>query len=92
MTNKTSENKQLSGKLEFTARITMPDGRVIEKKIEADGGVPADGEMDFHTIDGFRLSFDRYEKAILQARDKACKELTDEYMKELSKKKKDNKK
>lgn len=82
-----SEKKQLSAKLEFTARITLPDGRVIEKVIEADGGVPSADEMDFHTLDGFRQSFDRYEKAILKARDKACKELTDEYMNELSKKK-----
>ena len=50
--------EQLSAKLEFTARITLPDGTVIEKVIEADGGIPSAEEMDFHTLDGFRRSPD----------------------------------
>ena len=87
-----AEKKQLSAKLEVTARITLPDGRVIEKVVEADGGVPSAEEMDFHTLDGFRQSFDRYEKAIIQARNRVCKDLSDEYMSELSKKTKGGRK
>lgn len=86
-----AEKKQLSAKLEFTARITLPDGRVIEKSIEADGGVPSAEEMDFYTLDGFRESYALYERAAIDARDRVCKELTDEYINELSKKTKDKK-
>lgn len=64
MSNKNipTEKEQLSAKLEFTARITLPDGTVIEKVIEADGGIPSAEEMDFHTLNGFRQSFDKYER------------------------------
>lgn len=84
--NTPAGKEQLSAKLEFTARITLPDGTVIEKVIEADGGIPSAEEMDFHTLDGFRRSFDKYERAAIDARNRVCKELTDDYVKELSKK------
>ena len=83
--------EQLSAKLEFTARITLPDGTVIEKVIEVDGGIPSAEKMDFHTLDGFRRSFYKYERAARDARKRVCKELTNEYVKELSKKTKSKK-
>lgn len=52
--SKQQENKNtLGAQMEFIARITMPDGTVIEKKVSADGGIPSAEEMDLGSVDGF---------------------------------------
>ena len=57
--SKQQENKNtLGAQMEFIARITMPDGTVIEKKVSADGGIPSAEEMDLGSVDGFLKSFD----------------------------------
>ena len=87
--SKQQENKNtLGAQTEFIARITMPDGTVIEKKVSADGGIPSAEEMDLGSVDGFLKSFDKYERAAIKARNEICNEITDSYLKELAKKKK----
>jgi len=73
-------------KLEFIARITMPDGKVIERSVEADGGIPTPDGFDMSTKQGFLESFDTYEKAAIEARNRAAEEITEEYLAEVSKK------
>ena len=73
-------------KLEFIARITTPDGKVIERKVEAEGGIPTLDDFDMSSKRGFLESFDAYEKAALEARNKVGEEITAEYLAEVSKK------
>jgi hypothetical protein len=73
-------------KLEFIARITTPEGKVIERKVEAIDGIPAPDDFDFSTKEGFLTTFDDYEKATLEARNRIAEEITDEYLGEASKK------
>jgi len=73
-------------KLEFIARITTPDGKVIERIVEADGTIPTPDDFDMSSKQGFLESFDAYEKAALEARNKAGEEITAEYLAEVSKK------
>jgi hypothetical protein len=79
-------------KLEFIARITTPDGKVIERTVEADGGIPTLDDFDMSSKMGFLESFDAYEKAALAARNKVCEEITAEYLAEVSKKNEKKKK
>ena len=73
-------------KLEFIARITTPDGKVIERLVEAEDGIPMPDDFDLSTKKGFLESFDAYEKSALAARNKAGEEITAEYLSEVSKK------
>lgn len=82
--DKESKNKERA-QLEFVARIKMPDGSVIEKTVMAEGGIPTLDDLDVHTIEGFRRSFDDYERAALKARNKIGEEITQEYYNELKK-------
>jgi len=73
-------------KLEFIARITTPDGKVIERTVEADGGIPTLDDFDMSSKEGFLKSFDAYEKSALEARNRVGEEITTEYLSEVSKK------
>lgn len=73
-------------KLEFIARITTTDGNVIEKSVEAAGGIPAPDDFDTTTKEGFLASFDAFEKATLEARNKIGEAITEEYLGDVSKK------
>lgn len=73
--------------MEFVARIELDDGTVIERTVPVEGGIPGRGEMDFSSIDAVIRSFDAYESGAIKASDKLRKDIADEYMKELSKKK-----
>ena len=73
-------------KLEFIARITTPDGKVIEKKVEATDGIPAPDDLDFSTKEGFLTSFDAFEKVTLEARNRIGEEISEEYLEEAAKK------
>ena len=72
--------------LEFVARITMPDGSVIERKVDADDGIPAPDDFDTSSKDGFLESFDILEKVTLEARNKIAEDITEAYLEEVSKK------
>jgi hypothetical protein len=80
------EKPMYKAKLEFVARITMPDGRVIEKTVEASEGIPAPDDFDISTKEGFLASFDAFEKVTLDARNKIGDAISEEYMGEVSKK------
>ncbi len=73
-------------KLEFIARITTPDGKVIERKVDAPGGIPTPEDFDMSSKKGFLDSFDAYEKAANNARNQICEDITLEYLAEVSKK------
>lgn len=72
--------------MEFVARITMQDGTVIERKVEADGGIPDSKDIDVHTLDGFLDGFDEYERATVKARNQIGEAITQGYLDELKKK------
>jgi hypothetical protein len=73
-------------KLEFVAKITLPDGKVIECKVDADDGIPAPDDFDTSSKNGFLESFDVLEKVTLEARNKIASDITEAYLEELSKK------
>lgn len=73
-------------KLEFVARITLPDGTVIERTVEGTNGIPTPDDFDVDTKDGFLDSFDACEKVALEARNKIGTEIMQGYMEEVSKK------
>ncbi len=74
-------------KLEFIARITTPDGKIIERAVEALEGIPTPDGFDMSSKHGFLESFDAYEQAALKARNQICEDITQEYLAEVSKKK-----
>ena len=73
-------------KLEFTAKITMQDGKVIERRIDADDGIPAPEDFDTSSKEGFLESFDILENVALGARNKIAEAITEAYLEEVSKK------
>ena len=80
------KNKMDKVKLEFIAKITMPDGKVIERVVAADDKIPAPDDFDISSKDGFLESFDVFEKVTLEARNKTAKDITEAYLEEVSKK------
>ena len=82
------KNKMDKSKLEFIARITMPDGKVIERRVDADDRIPAPDDFDISSKEGFLESFDVLEKVTLEARNKIAEDITAAYLEELSKKNK----
>jgi|GEM_PF-1036839 len=81
-----SVDKMDKVKLEFVAKITMPDGKVIERKVDADDSIPAPDDFDTSSKDGFLVSFDIWEKAAIEARNKIAADITEAYLEEVSKK------
>ena len=75
-----------SPKVEITARITMPDGQVIEGIALGSGDIPLPENFDNSTREGFLRDFDALESSIISARDKATSSLAENYLKEVSKK------
>ena len=73
-------------KLEFVAKITMPDGKIIERTVLADDVIPAPNDFDTSSKDGFLESFDVLEKAALKARNTIASDITEAYLEEVSKK------
>ena len=73
-------------KLEFVARITMPGGKVIERRVDADDGIPSPDDFDTSSKGGFLESFDALEKVTLDARNRIAKDIADAYLEEVSKK------
>ena len=73
-------------KLEIVAKITMPDGTVIERSVDASNAIPTPDEFDTSSKDGFLESFDILENAVLDARNKIGEDITEAYLEEMSKK------
>jgi len=80
------KNKMDKVKLEFIARVTMPDGKVIERRVDADDKIPAPDDFDTSSKDGFLESFDILEKVTLEARNKIADDIAEAYLEEVSKK------
>ena len=81
------EAVEFGAKVECIIRVTLSDGTVIERKSEAPGGVPDRGEMDLGSIEGVMRSFGDFEQASIETCGKTLNDVADEYMKEMSKKK-----
>lgn len=71
-------------KIEFTATITTPDGKVITKKVVED--IPSIDEYDPSDLDKFMSSFDEYEQRTIKARNTVSKEITQAWFNEQAKK------
>lgn len=69
-------------KIEFTAKITTPDGREILKRIVEE--IPDD--INLEDMDGFLDDFDRYERTALKARNSICEDITQAWLDEQAKK------
>jgi hypothetical protein len=83
--------KNTKGKvrLEFVARITMPDGKVIERQVDADNKIPAPDDFDTSSKNGFLESFDILEQVTLAARNRVAHDITEAFLAEVSKKNKE---
>jgi hypothetical protein len=81
-----AKNNMENVTLEFVARLTMPDGKVIERRVDADEGIPAPEDFDTTSKDSFLESFDTLEKLTLEARNKIAVDITEAYLEEVSKK------
>ena len=71
--------------MEINVTIKDADGNIVVKPITVETGVP--DFDDFTGPDKFREEFNVYEKAVLRARNEAAEKATEEYLAELSKKK-----
>ena len=85
MENNKEQASANGAKLDLVARITLPDGRVVEKKVEAVGGIPAPEEFDTSDRDGFLATYDRFERSVIDARDRLSKSIGETISDELKK-------
>jgi len=83
--------KDNKAKIEFIARITTADGRVIETTAEAPEGIPDLTDFDLSTEEGFLRDFDSLEQGLLAAGRQVEKQLASEYLEEASKKNRSDK-
>lgn len=83
MTNHPDDKKPV---VEYTAKITLPNGEVIEKSVSAMGDFPSLEEFDLSTREGFLQDFDQFEKAVLEASRKLNGEISREFLDASSKK------
>lgn len=72
-------------KMEIIIKIKNDDGSETIEPVIIDTEIPEYEE--FKGSDNFRETFDKYEKAVLKARNAAAEIATQEYLTELSKKK-----
>lgn len=73
-------------KLEFVARITTEDGKVIERRVETSEGIIPSEEINREDLHAFLSQFDKYEKSALSARNRICDEITQAWLEEQVKK------
>ena len=71
-------------KIEFTATITTPDGKVITKKVVEN--IPSIDEYDPSDLDKFMPTFDKHERQTVKARNAIGKEITQARFDEQAKK------
>ena len=72
--------------VEYTARITLPNGEVVEKTVSTVGDFPSPKEFDLSTREGFLRDFDGLEKAVLETSRKLNEEISHEFLDDSSKK------
>lgn len=76
--------------VEYTAKITLPNGEIIEKTVSTAGTFPSLEDFDLSTREGFLQDFDLLEKTVLETSRKLNGELSREYLDASSKKNKSN--
>lgn len=76
--------------VEYTAKITMPNGEVIEKSVSTVGDFPSLEEFDLSTREGFLADFDLLEKAVLETSRKLNSEISQGFLDTSSKKNRTN--
>lgn len=69
----------------LSAKIIAEDGRVIEKQVETKD-IPGLSEFDMSSKEGFYLSLDQFETAVLNTREELISGLAEGYLKEAAKK------
>jgi hypothetical protein len=67
-------------RIEMVARVTLPDGRVIETTAQAAEGAPDVSEFDLRTEKGFRRDFGALEKGLVEAGREAERKAAELYM------------
>ena len=72
--------------VEYTAKITLPNGEVIEKTISTEGDFPSLEDFDLSTRKGFLEDFDQLEKVILKTSRDLNSEISKEFLAASSKK------
>ncbi|EOS36741.1 hypothetical protein C804_00484 [Lachnospiraceae bacterium A4] len=72
--------------IEYTAKITLPNGEVIEKTVSTAGTFPSPEDFDLSTREGLLNDFDLLEKTVLETSRKLNGELSCEYLDASSKK------
>lgn len=72
--------------VEYTAKITLPNGEVIEKTVSTVGDFPSLEDFDLSTREGFLEDFDHLEKAILNTSRNLNSEISKEFLAASSKK------
>ena len=77
--------------VEYTAKITLPNGEVIEKTISTEGDFPSLEDFDLSTREGFLEDFDQLEKVILKTSRDLNSEISKEFLAASSKKKRKRK-
>ena len=77
--------------VEYTAKITLPNGEIIERTVSTEGDFPSLEDFNLSSRDGFLQDFDLLEKAVLETSRKLNGELSREYLEASSKKKTDSK-
>ena len=73
------------GTVEVTARIMGESGEWIERSVRINSGVSI-GTFDVSSRNGFLASFDTLEQSMIYARDLATREATEEFLREVGKK------
>lgn len=72
--------------VEYTAKITLPNGEIIEKTVATVGDFPSLEDFDLSTREGFLEDFDHLEKAILNTSRSLNSEISKEFLAASSKK------
>ena len=85
MENKKEQAPVNGAELELVARMKLPDGRVIEKAVEAEGGIPSPEEFDTSDRTRFLATFDGFERSVIDARDQLSKSIGEMVSEELKK-------
>jgi hypothetical protein len=70
----------------MVARVTLPDGRVIETTAQAAEGAPDVSEFDLRTEKGFRRDFGALEKGLVEAGREAERKAAELYMEAVAEK------
>lgn len=83
MKNQTNSKKPV---VEYTAKITLPNGEIIEKTVSAEGEFPFPEDFDLSTREGLLHDFNLFEKVVLESSRKLNGELTSELFDAASKK------